>query len=182
MRPRNLLLAPLCLLVACTSSPRAASPAATVLDSLVAGLQLGARAAPMAAAHHLPFSPYVGYADTGFRTPAGVHGLVLQVDEALRSESERPTRWANVERIGIGFVTHAAADSARQLLMRHLGSPVCYFVGDEARRVEWYYWPEQADKGILLTLPLLPYQPAYVVFGAPAPDPKHTMASACDAG
>ena len=176
------LLTPLCLLAACTSSQQAASPAAAMLDSLVAGLQLGARAAPTAAALHLPFSPYVCYADTGFRPPAGIPGLVLQVDEALRSESERPTRWARIGSVGIGFATHAAADSARQLFLRHLGTPICYFVGTEARRAEWYFWPDRRSKGTLLAMPLVDYQPAYVLFGAPAPDAQHTAPAACDAG
>jgi hypothetical protein len=138
---------------------------ASVLDSFVVGPELGARAAPVAAALHLPFQPLVGYADTSFHAAGGIHGLLLQIDEAPRSD-ERPTRWARIRSIAMGFDTRAAADSARQLLARHLGPPVCYFSGNETRRLALYFWPDRGPEGVMLTVPLNPYEYPFVVFGA----------------
>jgi hypothetical protein len=180
MRLRGLLLASLCVLAACEPSPRRSSAAvAAVLDSLVVGPQIGAQAAPVAAALHLPFSPLVGYADTGFHAAAGVHGLVLRVDEALPTISDRPSSRARIVNIGIGFDTPAQADSARALLLRHLGAPVCYFVGDAAGRARWYFWPDQGPDGVLLAIPLNPFRHPYVVFGATTPE---ATPSRCDEG
>lgn len=180
MQLRGFVVASLCVLVACEPSPRRSSVAvASVLDSFVVGPQIGARAAPVAAALHLPFEALVGYADTGFHAPRGVHGLVLRVDEALHSVSERPSSQARIATVGIGFDTQAQADSAKALLMRHLGPAVCYFVGNETRRAAWYFWPDQGHQGVLLTIPLAPNQHPYILFGATTP--KATPGP-CDGG
>jgi hypothetical protein len=109
-----------------------------------------------------------------------VHGLVLRVDETLASETDHPTRWAQIANIGIGFDAPGTADSALRLLTRNLGRPFCSFAGDEARRAAWYYWPGQGHRGILLTIPLRPYEHPYLVFGAQEPDPRQS-AGACGA-
>ena len=181
MLVRGLLILTACAVPACSASqPRSPSAVESVIDSFVVGPRLGARAAPVARQLRLPFAPHVGYADTGFHAPRGVHGLVLRVDEALASETDHPTRWAQIANIGIGFDTRATADSARQLLARHLGSPFCSFAGDEARRAAWYYWPGADHRGVLLTLPLREYEHPYLVFGAPEPDPRQASQGTCD--
>jgi hypothetical protein len=183
MQLRGLVVASLCVLVACEPAPRGASPAvASVLDSFVVGPEIGARAAPVAAALHLPFAPYVGYADTGFHAARGVHGLLLQLDEALRSGDARPSRRARIRSIAMGFSTRAEADSARQLLTRHLGTPVCYFTGPESRRLALYFWPGQGPEGVMLTVPLNQVDYPFVVFGADQPDPGTSAPTACDTG
>ena len=180
MQLRILLVAPLCALAACAPSPPPASAAvASVLDSFVVGPELGARAAPVAATLHLPFPPYVGYADTGFHAARGIHGLLLQLDQALRYADERPSRWARISSIAMGFDTRAEADSARQLLTRHLGAPLCAFAGSEARRLSLYFWPGRGPEGVQLTIPLNTYDHPFVVFGT-KPDPSQATWGACD--
>jgi len=153
----------------------------TVLDSLVVGPQLGARAAPVASKLHLPFAPHVGYADTAFSTPTGIHGLVLWVDETLGSETDHPTRWARIAKIGIGFFTRAGADSARQLVTRHLGTPFCNLLGSPNLPLASYFWPVQGTEGVLLEVPIQRLEPPYMVFGARGPDPASAVPRPCDA-
>jgi hypothetical protein len=181
MRLREFLVAALGGVVACGSPPQPPTASEVVLDSLVAGPRLGARAAPVAQALHLPFAPHVGYADTGFSAPTGIHGLVLWVDETLSSDADRPTRWARIEKIGMGFFTRAGADSARQLVTRHLGAPFCHLVGTPNLPIASYFWPESGTKGVLLEVPLQRFEPPYMVFGAHGPDPTRATPRPCDA-
>jgi hypothetical protein len=182
MHLRELLVAALWGVVACGSSPRhPPSASEVVLDSLVAGPRIGARAAPVAKMLHLPFAPRVGYADTAFSTPTGVHGLVLWVDETLSSSTDHPTRWAQIAKIGIGFFTRAGADSARRLVTRHLGAPFCHLVGTQNLPIASFFWPESGTKGVLLEVPLQRFEPPYMVFGAQGPDPTHATPRPCDA-
>jgi len=178
---RELLVAAALVAAACGSSPRPPTAIDSVLDSLVAGPRIGVRAAPVATALHLTFAPHVGYADTAFHTPAGIHGLVLWVDETLASETDRPTRWAQVARIGIGFFTQAAADSAAQLVTRHLGRPFCYLGGTPDRPVESYFWPDRGPKGILLEVPPQWREPPFMLFGFQGPDPTSANLKPCEA-
>ena len=182
MQFRNPSITLLFVAVACTSSPRHSSPTvASVLDSLVPGPRIGARAEPIARELHLPFAPYVGYADSGFRNAAGVHGVVLRVDETLNSESHQPSRWARIANIGIGFDSRAGANAAKQLVTRHLGPPLCYIASDEQRRAALYFWPNQMPDGVLLTVPVKPYQPPFMVFGATEPRMNRSALGECDA-
>lgn len=181
MQARELLVAATVVVAACGSSPRPPTAIQSVLDSLVPGPQIGARAAPVATALHLTFAPHVGYADTAFHTPRGIHGLVLWVDETLASETDRPTRWAQIARIGIGFFTQAGADSAAQLVTRHLGRPFCYLGGTPNRPVESYFWPNRGPKGILLEVPQQRHDPPFMLFGFPGPDPTRATFRPCDA-
>lgn len=169
------------VVAACGCSSRPPTAVDSVLDSLVAGPRIGARAAPVAAALHLPFAPHVGYADTAFHTATGVHGLVLWVDEALASGTDRPTRWAQIARIGIGFFTPAGADSAKELVTRHLGRPFCFVTGTPDRPVQSYFWPDRGPQGVLLEVPQPWHEPPFMVFGFQGPDPTQATRRPCDA-
>lgn len=171
----------LCVVAACGTSSSPPTAVESVLDSLVPGPRLGARAAPVAAALHLPFAPHQGYADTAFHSAAGVHGLILWVDEVLASGTDRPTRWARIARIGIGFSTQAGADSARQLATRHLGRPFCFLTGTPDRPLETYFWPDRGPQGVLLEVPLRWYEPPFMVFGIQGPDPSRAARRPCEA-
>ena len=185
MTARLSALLPLFSAFACASQPQAPSHAvAAVLDSLVPGVRIGARAAPTAERLHLAFAPYAGYADSSFQGPAGVRGIVLRVDEDLNSEGQEPSRWARIAEVEVEFVTKTDAESAKELLIRHLGPPRRFCVRAEAshrREVALYFWPDHPPQGVLFRVPLEPPEPAFVIFEALQPDSTISALSTCDA-
>src|SRR5262245_29062279 len=78
------------------SHPTASPKVAAVLDSLLPGVSIGARALPVAKRMHLAYEPYAGYLDTSYQNQAGVRGLVLQVSPDPESEGQNPSRWARI--------------------------------------------------------------------------------------
>jgi hypothetical protein len=176
---------PLFSAFACASQPQAPSHAvAAVLDSLAPGVRIGARAAPTAERLHLAFAPYAGYADSAFQDLPGSRGIVLWVNEDLNSEGQEPSRWARIAEVGVKFVTKAGADSAKELLIRHLGQPRRFCVRAEASHrpeVALYFWPDHPPQGVLFRVPLEPPEPAFVIFEALQPDSNISALSTCDA-
>jgi len=168
--------------LACASRPQAPSnTVAAVLDSLVPGVRIGARAAPAAQHLHLSYAPYAGYADTSIHGLAGVRGIVLYVDEELNSEGQEPSRWARIAEVGMEFVTKAGADSAKELLIRHLGQPQVFCTRATQHRAALYFWPDHPPQGVWLVVPLEPPERAFVTFEATEPDSGLSIPKACDA-
>ena len=168
---------------ACSPSGPTASPrVAAVLDSLVPGVRIGARALPVAGRLHLTYEPYVGYVDTSYQNPAGVRGLVLKVSPDPESEGQTPSRWARISAVGMRLPARASANSARQLLSKQLGEPKhrCS-THDEGTRVDLYFWPDRDPNWVFLGVPVDSSQAAVLMFETLGPDTVRTSSPPCDA-
>src|SRR5262249_18718561 len=158
--------------VSCWLSHPTASPnVAAVLDSLVPGLRIGARALPVAKRMHLIYEPDAGYADTSYQNQAGVRGLVLQITPEPESERQSPSGWARISAVEMSFVNRRSADAARQLLTRHLGDPirVCTTGYDGVRHYA-SFWPDEGLRWVGLTVSRDSAQAAMLMFETLGPE------------
>jgi len=178
-------LALICLVSACGRTQ--SSPIAVVLDSLVPGTRIGARANPVAQKFSLAVEPFFGYSDTNYRAASGIRGLFLQVDEHL-SSADRPSDSARIARVMLDFDSRQAATSTLEVLTRKLGPPerFCYKPADKSLHVALYFWPDRQADGLLLMIPLQSSRlPAILTFGSVRPelhpDFKSARRGGCDA-
>jgi hypothetical protein len=166
----------------CSLSSDAASPqVAAVLDSLLPGIRIGARALPVANRLHLTYEPYVGYVDTSYQNGPGVHGLVLQITPDPQSEGQSPSRSARISVVGVRLANRASADAARRLLTRRLGEPNHQCSADQGRtRLDLYFWPDREPNWVFLGVPTDSAEAAVLMFGVQGPD-SQTKPRPCDA-
>ncbi len=147
---------------------------AAVLDSLVPGVQIGAFAEPVAERRHLAALPLFGYSDSTYAPTPQFRGVSLKVDEPL-TWGERPSRAARIERVMLFLRSHADADPVLTMLTRKLGPPESSCYTPDKAKAElggWalFFWPTDAQKGVLLQAPLDPSRwPAMLVFGTASP-------------
>ncbi len=166
------------VLMAC--SPKPPAELAIVLDSLVPGVHIGARAAPVARRLGLHVAPYVGYGDSAFRSAYGIHGLWLQVNQSFGSEGDRPSWWARIAEVSIGIDSVSDALRVSEMLTRHLGQPEpwCYVRGDEVQ-VRIYFWPYAEDLGVLMAEPVGAGRHPLLTFGRERPDSNRSDPTRC---
>ena len=162
--------------------PQVSPRIAAVLDSLVPGVQVGGRAHPVARKLGLEFAPYVGYGDSAFENHSDVSSLAIVVNQTLYSETDRPSRWARIAYVGLGFRRRQATESARQLLVRRLGAPepYCYTRGDEVE-FQLYFWPDEGSRGVLLSIPTDSTHESRMTFETQRPGAERSLPGLCDA-
>jgi hypothetical protein len=148
--------------------------AAAVLDSLAPGARLDEPAASIAKKLNLPFQPYVGYEDSSYRTPAGVRGIMLWVNDDSNRVIDRPSQYARIARIALWFASTQALESAKELLTRNLGTPerYCFGLRDKLPESDVYFWGGRMSRGVVLMVPVQPTPQVrpFLTFGATAPE------------
>ena len=169
----------LILLASCRQNERAVA-AASVFDSLAPGVRIGEPAAPLASRYHLPFVPYVGYADTSLSSTNGLRAFYLFVDEPLGSESQRPSPSARVLHIQLHY-NPDQADPLRRAFTAHLGDPElwCYVRGSDEATFDVNYWPIRQDQGVLLSARVESARVIVLGWPAPPPDSNRTDPHPC---
>lgn len=95
-----------------------------VLETYAPDVALGSRVSAEARERYqLTVAPYMGYRDSAYVAPDGLHDLGLRVDEYVDDARPRVSRWARVESVLLAAPDSAALAAAESRLRGALGAP-----------------------------------------------------------